>query len=71
MLNQISQGAPVVQKADFYQQESVLHPLTAGAVAFACLYIYLRIASNRSLAPNDIGECTMRLTLYMADDLLQ
>lgn len=44
----------VVQKSDWYQQASVLHPLTAGAVAFACLYVYLRIASNRSLAPNDI-----------------
>jgi hypothetical protein len=53
----ISQGAPVIQKSDFYIQESVLHPITAGAIAFAFLYVYLRIASNRSLAPNDIGKC--------------
>jgi hypothetical protein len=56
VLIQLLQGQPVVQKSDFFIQTSVLHPLTAGAIAFACLYVYLRIASNRSLAPNDIGE---------------
>ncbi|GHJ87476.1 hypothetical protein NliqN6_3878 [Naganishia liquefaciens] len=73
-------GAPVIQKSDFYIQESVLHPITAGAIAFAFLYVYLRIASNRSLAPNDIvtwissvaiGSTLSRITTNTNIDLVR
>jgi hypothetical protein len=56
----------VLQRSDWFQKEHVLHPLTVGAVAFACLFFYLRVSSNRTLARDDVSTFHSSLTLHLS-----
>ncbi|KAI5452071.1 hypothetical protein NCC49_001012 [Naganishia albida] len=47
-------GKPVIQQSDWWDQESVLHPLTVGAIAFSCLSIYLRFSSARTMSRTNV-----------------
>jgi len=46
-----STGPKVIQGEDFYQHASILHPIIVGTMILALTFTYLRLSSNRSVAP--------------------
>lgn len=43
-------GPNLIQASDFYLSALLLHPLVIGSIAVICLFTYLRISSNRTIA---------------------
>ena len=48
-------GPRVLQVDDFYQSESILHPLAIGSIVILALFVTLRFSSNRSVAPMTVS----------------
>lgn len=64
------QGKPVIQQSDWWDQESVLHPLTVGAIAFSCLSIYLRFSSARTMSRTNVSKCTALFTFAFRTEFI-
>ncbi len=56
-------GPLVIQATDFYQTASVLHPIIIGTIILALLFGYLRISSNRSVAPMTLFDSIVSIAL--------
>lgn len=56
-------GEGLLQVADFFQFDSILHPLAIGSIAIAFLFTWLRLSSNRTVAPLTIWDeiCSVAL----------
>ncbi|KAM0788137.1 hypothetical protein ACM66B_001302 [Microbotryomycetes sp. NB124-2] len=44
----------VLQQSDWYQEDSVLHPIAVGGATLLVVWLYLRVTSTRSLNPTSI-----------------
>ena len=58
-----STGGKIIQAADFYETANVLHPIIVGTIAIALLFAYLRLASNRSIAPITLFDSIVSVAL--------
>ena len=56
-------GPHVVQTQDFFIKAGILHPITVGTVAVIMLFGYLRLGSNRSIAPITIFDWLINVAL--------
>ncbi|KAI1617982.1 hypothetical protein EDD37DRAFT_250839 [Exophiala viscosa] len=56
-------GPDVVQTSDFYVKAGILHPVTIGSIAVIALFAYLRLGSNRSIAPITIFDWLINVAL--------
>jgi len=56
-------GPDVVQTSDFYVKAGILHPVTIGSIAVIALFTYLRLGSNRSIAPITIFDWLINVAL--------
>jgi uncharacterized membrane protein YcaP (DUF421 family) len=56
-------GPNVIQVADFYVHAGILHPITVGSIAVLCLFTYLRLGSNRCIAPINIFDWVINVAL--------
>jgi uncharacterized membrane protein YcaP (DUF421 family) len=56
-------GPDVIQTSDFYFRAGILHPITVGAIAVIVLFIYLRLGSNRSIAPINVFDWVINVAL--------
>ena len=56
-------GPQVVQSQDFFVKAGILHPITVGAIAVIVLFGYLRLGSNRSIAPITIFDWLINVAL--------
>lgn len=59
----ITTGPKIIQSDDFYQHASILHPIVVGSIAVICLFVYLRLGSNRSVAPITIFDWLINVAL--------
>lgn len=58
-------GFRILQVDDFYQRASLLHPFAVGSIAILCLFVYLRLSSNRCVAPLTVFDWLSRCTPCM------
>lgn len=63
-------GEGLLNVGDFFAFESILHPVAIGSIAIAFLFIWLRLSSNRTVAPLTIWDeiCSIALgsvSLYL------
>lgn len=56
-------GIQVIQVSDFYQQAGILHPITVGTIAIILLFVYLRLSSNRVVAPMTLFDWLLNVAL--------
>lgn len=56
-------GNEVIQAQDFYLKAGVLHPIIVGSIAVIILFIYLRLGSNRSVAPITVFDWIINVAL--------
>lgn len=56
-------GPQVVQTQDFFVKAGILPPITVGTVAVMLLFGYLRLGSNRSIAPITIFDWLINVAL--------
>jgi uncharacterized membrane protein YcaP (DUF421 family) len=56
-------GPEVIQISDFYVRAGILHPITVGAIAMIVLFSYLRLGSNRSIAPINVFDWVINVAL--------
>lgn len=56
-------GLGLLQEGDFYQPSSILHPVAIGSIAIIVLFFYLRISSNRTVAPLTIWDTIVNIAL--------
>jgi hypothetical protein len=56
-------GEGLLNVGDFFAFESILHPVAIGSIAIAFLFIWLRLSSNRTVAPLTIWDeiCSIAL----------
>lgn len=59
----IVSGPEVIQKSDFYVHAGILHPLIVGSIAVIVLFFYLRLGSNRSVAPITVFDWIINVAL--------
>lgn len=59
----ITTGPKIIQTADFYVSASVLHPIVIGSIAVVSLFAFLRVVSNRSVAPITIFDWLITVAL--------
>lgn len=53
----------MIQKSDFYAHAGILHPLIVGSIAVIALFFYLRLGSNRSVAPITVFDWIINVAL--------
>jgi len=58
-----STGPKVIQAQDFYQHAGILHPLIVGTIILAVVFAYLRLASNRSVAPMTLFDSLVSVAM--------
>lgn len=56
-------GPKVIQLSDVFVKPGILHPITVGAAATLALFIYLRLGSNRCIAPINIFDWVINVAL--------
>lgn len=56
-------GPDVIQKSDFYASAGILHPIVVGSIAVIVLFFYLRLGSNRSVAPITVFDWIINVAL--------
>jgi uncharacterized membrane protein YcaP (DUF421 family) len=56
-------GPDVIQVQDFYVKAGILHPITIGSIAVIILFVYIRVGSNRSIAPITIFDWLINVAL--------
>ncbi|KAI6777699.1 antigen [Emericellopsis cladophorae] len=56
-------GPNVIQTQDFYVKAGVLHPFIIGSIAVITLFVYLRLGSNRSIAPFTVFDWVVNVAL--------
>lgn len=56
-------GPEVIQSSDFYVHAGILHPLVVGSIAVIVLFFYLRLGSNRSVAPITVFDWIINVAL--------
>ncbi|KAJ8606784.1 hypothetical protein MRB53_040710 [Persea americana] len=56
-------GPELIQAGDFYQSASILHPLVIGTIILALLFAYLRLSSNRSIAPMTVFDSVVSVAM--------
>jgi uncharacterized membrane protein YcaP (DUF421 family) len=56
-------GPNLIQVEDFYQRASILHPFVVGSIAVIFLFTYLRLGSNRSVAPITVFDWIINVAL--------
>lgn len=56
-------GPDVIQVSDFYAHAGILHPLIVGSIAVIVLFFYLRLGSNRSVAPITVFDWIINVAL--------
>lgn len=56
-------GLGLLNEGDFYQPSSILHPVAIGSIAIVVLFFYLRISSNRTVAPLTIWDTIVNIAL--------
>ncbi|KAL2075559.1 hypothetical protein VTL71DRAFT_502 [Oculimacula yallundae] len=56
-------GPNVLQISDFYVKAGILHPLAVGSIAVIFLFTYLRLGSNRCIAPINIFDWVINVAL--------
>jgi uncharacterized membrane protein YcaP (DUF421 family) len=56
-------GPEVIQISDFYVRAGILHPITVGSIAVIVLFSYLRLGSNRSIAPFNLFDWVINVAL--------
>lgn len=56
-------GPDVIQRSDFYVHAGILHPLIVGSIAVIVLFFYLRLGSNRCVAPLTIFDWIINVAL--------
>lgn len=49
-------GEGLLNVGDFFAFESILHPIAIGSIAIVALFGYLRLSSNRTVAPLTIWD---------------
>ncbi|RDW58593.1 hypothetical protein BP6252_13069 [Coleophoma cylindrospora] len=59
----IISGPDVIQKTDFYVKAGILHPIVVGSIAVIALFSYLRLGSNRSVAPITVFDWVINVAL--------
>lgn len=59
----IVSGPDVIQRSDFYVHAGILHPLIVGSIAVIVLFFYLRLGSNRCVAPLTIFDWIINVAL--------
>lgn len=59
----IVSGPDVIQTSDFYVHAGILHPLIVGSIAVIILFFFLRLASNRSVAPITVFDWIINVAL--------
>lgn len=59
----IISGPNVIQRSDFYVSAGILHPLIVGSIAVIVLFFYLRLGSNRSVAPITVFDWIINVAL--------
>lgn len=62
-IQQPSTGPNIIQVADFFQKAGVLHPLVIGTIILVLLFAYLRMSSNRSVAPMSLFDSIVGVAL--------
>lgn len=60
---QIVAGPNVIQISDFYVKAGVLHPIIIGSISIITLFTYLRLGSNRSIAPLTVFDWIIDVAL--------
>lgn len=56
-------GPDVIQVSDFYVSAGILHPIVIGSIAVIFLFTYIRLGSNRSIAPLNIFDWVINVAL--------
>ncbi|ORX38233.1 hypothetical protein BD324DRAFT_620100 [Kockovaella imperatae] len=56
-------GFDAIQVSDFFSIASLLHPITVGAIAIVTLFLYLRLSSNRCVAPVTLFDWIINVAL--------
>ncbi len=56
-------GPDVIQTSDFYDHAGILHPFIIGSIAVIALFFYLRLGSNRSVAPITVFDWIINVAL--------
>ena len=56
-------GPNVIQTSDFYAHAGILHPLIVGSIAVMAVFFYLRLGSNRSVAPITVFDWIINVAL--------
>lgn len=59
----IINGPKVIQTSDFYIRAGILHPLIVGSIAVIVLFFYLRLGSNRSVAPITVFDWIVNVAI--------
>jgi len=56
-------GPNVIQLSNIYVKAGILHPITVGSAAVLVLFTYLRLGSNRSIAPITVFDWVINVAL--------
>lgn len=56
-------GEGLLNVGDFFAYESILHPVAIGSIAIAFLFAWLRLSSNRTVAPLTIWDEIVSIAL--------
>lgn len=59
----VAAGPNVLQGQDFYSRAGILHPIVVGIIAVLFLFAYLRMGSNRTLAPITVFDWIINVAL--------
>ncbi|KPM37929.1 hypothetical protein AK830_g8624 [Neonectria ditissima] len=56
-------GPDIIQLQDFYERAGILHPIVIGSAAVIVLFAFLRLGSNRSIAPITVFDWVVNVAL--------
>ncbi|KAL8292491.1 hypothetical protein RQP46_001103 [Phenoliferia psychrophenolica] len=56
-------GSKALQLSDFYELAGILHPVAIGSIAIVGFFIYLRLSSNRTIAPLSLFDVILNTAL--------
>lgn len=59
----IISGPDVIQVQDFFVRAGILHPIIVGSIGVIVLFAYLRMGSNRSVAPITVFDWVINVAL--------
>lgn len=59
----VAAGPNVIQGEDFFVKAGILHPIICGTIAVLALFLYLRVGSNRSVAPITVFDWIINVAL--------